>query len=248
MMQTENDPRFLNLAVVDDDAAFIKQIRGSLHRHFADDPSGWALSTYPDAEAFWVGHLRNRHNVAMLDVMLPGESGIELARRIYNADKRTVIIFVTASSDHVYHGYGVNAIGYVLKPIDDGTIADLLRECRKRLAPAPGRHIMLKTEIGRVAVSFHSITHIESYYRKVRVYADNETLTCSGRLNEYLPQLNEHFIQVHKSFVVNMKRVRSIKYDSLLLDNDAVVPISRSRNRELQDRYFAILSEDGDDA
>lgn len=233
----------LKIAVVDDDNKFRNEIRDALERLFPN-ATKWSLEEYHDAEEFHKNFKENRPDIVLMDIMLPGENGIEAAKKIYAEDKRTIIVFVTISPDFALHGYGVNAAGYLLKPLDDRRLAEIMKTCRERLADARPVRITAKRENRLMQINLENISHIESINRKVHIHTDGETLECSGKLGDFIDQAPGAFIQTHKSFIVNFARVREISYNNAILDNGGIVPISRSCRQPARDAFFANIIEE----
>ena len=65
---------------------------------------------------------------AFLDIKLRGMSGIELAKDIRERSPKTKVIFCTAYSDYAMEAFSVHAVGYLLKPVSEGDIRDVLRQ------------------------------------------------------------------------------------------------------------------------
>ncbi len=115
-----------SIALVDDDSAFAEEMRKTLAGVFAAAEEKYELTIYPDAEAFWRGYDAFRPDIVFFDIQLPGESGIDAAKKLYRVDKRPVIVFITSSPDFAVQGYGVNALGYLVKPLTERALASLL--------------------------------------------------------------------------------------------------------------------------
>ncbi len=233
----------LKIAVVDDDSQFRADVRSALGRCLGGSPQ-WSLVEYPDSETFHREFSGTRPDIVLLDIMLPGENGIDAARRIYAADKRTLILFVTSSPDFALHGYGVNAVGYLLKPLDNKRLADALRDCRGRLDENPPPRLVVKCGNRVRQIDLAAISHLESANRKVRIHAAGETLDCQGKLAEYIEQIPGAFLRVHTSFAVNAARVRELGYYTVLLDDGATVPVSRTYRQRTRDGFFSRLAEE----
>lgn len=233
----------LKIAVVDDDRKFRADVRSVLERLLAEN-GAWTLAEYRDAETFHHDFQNNRPDIALMDIILPGESGIDAARKIFAQDKRTLIVFVTVSPDFALHGYGVNAVDYLLKPLDEKRLEEVLRTCQERLAANRPARIAVKCDNRLRQIDLADISHIESINRKIHIHTDNETLACTGRLGDILNQSPDAFLQVHKSFAVNFTRIREINYNNAVLDNGAAVPISRTYRQQARDAFFSNLAEE----
>lgn len=231
----------LSIAMVEDNPAFVKSMRAALARHFFGQTATWSFAAYPDAEAFREAFLRVRPDIVMLDILLPGENGIDLARWIYELDERPIIAFITASPDFAFHGYGVNALAYMLKPLTDASLASFLEACEKRLRLSGVARLAVRCPEGKRVLEVNGITHLESKNRRVFVHCRTETVKCIGKLDDFAACLPESFIRVHKSFIVNLNRVAAMRATDLTLDNGEKVPMSRRYGKHAVERFFTGL-------
>ena len=108
----------LQVAICDDDRAALERYAAQLERLAVQEQLGIRLTTFPSGEAllFALEDLDWRLDILYLDVQMPGLDGIETARRLRAADEGLQIVFVTGHADRVFDGYGVGALGYLLKP------------------------------------------------------------------------------------------------------------------------------------
>jgi len=67
-----------------------------------------------------------RYDLVLLDIVMDGMNGMELARTIRESDQKAVIIFITSSREFVFEGYNVNALHYLMKPVDAGLLERLI--------------------------------------------------------------------------------------------------------------------------
>ncbi len=228
----------LSIVLVDDDAAFVEDMRQALTRCLSGRRDGWVYTAFPDAKAFWRGYEAERPDIVFIDVMLPGENGIEIAEKLHSMDVRPILVFVSSSADFAVHGYGVNALRYLLKPVTDTALDNVLEACRKRLCTRRDDILPIRGRGGSRRIPLADITHLESSNRQVLVHLEGETATCSGKLADYLPLLSERFLQVHKSFIVNLDHAAWLRSGEITLDNGQKVPVSR-RYRDLAvERFF----------
>ena len=173
--------------------------------------------------------------VVLMDVEMPGKTGIECARAIQDRDPRTVIVFATAHEEYMKSAFEVYAFDYLVKPFRVERALETLERIRDRLgggiaepvapvAPAPvapvapasisvpGR-IMLKHREG---VSFLDLKDIAMVMRENRttvlLMRDGARYTVGdgmADLDERLP--DELFFRTHKSYIVNLNLIESIQ-------------------------------------
>ena len=170
-----------------------------------------------------------RPEVVLMDVEMPGMTGIECARAIQDRDPRTVLVFATAHEEYMASAFEVYAFDYLVKPFRVERAMQTLERIRERLrggvaeaievnAPAqkaveqvPGR-MMLKHRDG---VSFIDIADIAMVLRENRstilLMKDGARYVVAGgmaELDERLP--DDMFFRTHKSYIVNLNLIESI--------------------------------------
>src|SRR5687767_4782562 len=74
-------------------------------------------------------------DLVMLDVQMPGLTGFEVARRLFDAGVDAQLVFVTAFDQHAIEAFEINAVDYLLKPIEAGRLALAVERVRKRIQP-----------------------------------------------------------------------------------------------------------------
>ena len=195
--------------------------------------------------------LEHHPDVLFLDIQMPGTNGIKLADTLSSLKTPPVVVFVTAFSEYAAEAFGLNAVDYVLKPVEIARLEQALTKVEQALTarkPAPGA-----AQVHRVAVerngqrSFIPVSDI-SYFEAKADYALAYTAAGSYLVSESISVLEERleadgFLRVHRSFLVNIDDVHNIevKKPSGLIEltlerTDSAVPVSRRRAVEVKRR------------
>lgn len=195
-------------------------------------------------------HLRDRaFDVVVLDIAMPGLGGLELASVLAQFSDPPAIVFVTAHEEHALEAFDVGAAGYLLKPLDNQRLVQVLR----RLSPTGGRDVSSGNadplEVvpvdapGRtVLVARSEVAWVESAGDYVRLHTfDGRSLLVRlslGRLEEaWVP---EGFARVHRQYLVCLRAVRELRTEGaqmyVQVPPGADLPVSRRHVRELRDR------------
>jgi len=180
---------------------------------------------------------RLRPDVVFLDIQMPGLTGFEVARRMIDADSPTHIIFVTAYDQHAIEAFEVNAVDYLLKPVDPARLELALERARKRVALERGdkvggvspeqlekiveavaerrnRRDRLALKVGErfLLVAADEVVYASLADDVITVVAGKHTGTSSCRtLDELQDQLDPGvFWRVHRSHLVNINKVKEI--------------------------------------
>jgi len=177
-------------------------------------------------------------DVAFLDVQMPGLTGFEVARRLIQIDAPPQIVFVTAFDQHAVDAFSVNAVDYVLKPVDEVRLAQTLERVRARLATRPAtsprsplspedlervieavqarqtRRDQLAVRVGErfILVQAEEVVHASLVDDTIVVATQTLSGTSSYRtLEELQTRLDPAvFWRVHRSHLVNITNIKEI--------------------------------------
>ena len=178
-----------------------------------------------------------RPDLVFLDVQMPGLTGFEVARRLIEADVVSQLVFVTAFDQYAIDAFGVNAVDYVLKPIDADRLELTLARARTRLASRQaakmpltpedlervveavqarqgGRRDQLAVRTGErfVLVQADEVIHASLIDEAIVVVTNTVTGTSNYRtLDELQTRLDPAvFWRVHRSHLVNITKIKEI--------------------------------------
>lgn len=179
----------------------------------------------------------------LLDVMMPGMDGMAVAREIRSFDEAADIVFLTASPDFAYASYGVHALDYLLKPIQEEKLFSILNRLLLR-EKEPQEAMLLKCGSTLTRISFSELVYVEVMNKRLFYYlADGTVKEVSGRLKHCESLLLEHpeFKQIHRSYIVNLLKVNELSPTTVKTENGKILPVSRGLYRELQKDYTKLL-------
>ena len=188
-----------------------------------------------------------RYDIYLLDIVMPGLDGMELAREIRNYDKAADIIFLTSSSEFAVESYQVKASNYLMKPLQKDRVFEALDDIMRTRIEDRDSCIVLRSNIGVHKVRLSEIVYVEALNRKVIYYLKNNSqITCAEKFAAVCNLLLQHqeFLLVHRSFVVNMNYIRSIDATDMCLANDSCIPLAQRRVPEIKRLYLAFQMEE----
>ena len=164
-------------------------------------------------------------DIFLLDIEMPGISGIDLAKTLREQNDTAVIVFITGYADYIAEGYDVSALHYLMKPLDKEKLFSVLDKARHVLGK---REACLLLESGKEThrIPLKEIRYIEVSANYVTVHASDD-VTAKKTLSEVETQLDERFARAGRSFVVNLSYVRRVTKHEVVLSTDERVPLSR---------------------
>lgn len=173
----------------------------------------------------------------MLDIELPGISGMELARRVRQSDRQLQIVFVSGYSDYLADGYEVEALHYLLKPVSAQKLDAVLDRALERL-DARGRSLLVESDEGLCRLPLSEIRWLEVMGNYVTIHAGRD-YTLRKPLKDLEPLLDESFFRTGRSFLVNLRFVKEVTRTQVTLTDASTVPLSRRRYDAI---HHAIIS------
>ena len=200
-----------------------------------------------------------RIDAIFVDINMPDMNGMDFVRSLAAPP---LVVFTTAYSEYAVDGFKVDAVDYLLKPfgLDDFKRAAMRvkrrYEAENSVAAEPSdsddihsvshteeESIFLKTEHRVVRVSIADIRYIEGMSEYLKVHIDGQhpivMLFSMKKMEERLPS---HFLRIHRSYIVNMRRVQEVTKNRIVMDKDTYLPIGdmykETLSAYLADKYF----------
>ena len=195
---------------------------------------------------------QGRFDLYLLDIIMPGLSGIELAERLGAMGPRPYVIFLTTSADYTLEAFSVRAQNYLLKPLERKALFKALDTARSELAGPPDRPVTIFSAQGSaVVVPLTAIVYAESRNHTVSYHMKDGRVIKSRTVREPFARAvgtlleSGCFLQPHQSFAVNMNEIFRLSSQSVDLSGGVRVPVARSRLAAVRAAYIAFLSRRG---
>lgn len=188
------------------------------------------------------------YDLVLLDVIMPGLSGVQVAQELRELDKNVRFIFISSSPKFAVESYKVGAYYYLLKPADAASLFPLLDRVVSELFMQKEQGFVLKDRKGVVMISFAGLEYVEVINKTVSFHmADGAIREVTASLADIEEKLlsRPEFMKAHRSYLVNLKYVQSIGVSSIVTKNGHSVPVSRRRRNEIQDAYVDFLHQEG---
>ncbi len=182
---------------------------------------------FGSAEAFlFACDGKKEFDVLLLDIQMKAMDGIALAREIRKYNDRLQIIFITGFSDYIAEGYEVSALHYLLKPVKEQKLFEVLNRAAGRLRTSV-RMILFQRSGESVRIPADEVYYAEAFSHYITVYTKEGAQSFHMRLSDMEEQLGEGFFRCHRSYIVGMKHVCRITRAAMVLDTGREIPLSR---------------------
>lgn len=231
------------LAVCDDNKEELDAVLSQLDAWQAQHNTTLHYRSFQSAVELLESARRERFALYLLDVIMPGMNGIETAREIRLFDDAAEIVFLSASPGFAYESYGVRALNYLLKPIEQEKLFALLDQMHLR-EQNPLEALTLKTGTTIVRVPYGRISYVEVIGKHIYFHlVDGDVREVAGSLKDFESLLlpRPEFMRVHRSYIVNMFQVEQLSSAGLRTFQGENLPVSRLSYPQLQKDYMALL-------
>lgn len=184
-----------------------------------------SVSEFPTAEAFLFEYEELVPDLVLLDIEMPGMNGVELAKRLRERNKLIQIVFITGFSEYIAEGYEVAALHYLLKPVSPEKLFSTLDRALER-QEIDGRKIVFQTSVETVQLLLYEIRYIEVIKNYITIYA-KDSYIVKRTLKEIEKELDERFLRVGRSYIVNLHFVSRVTRSEIFLRGGGSVPLPR---------------------
>jgi two-component system, LytTR family, response regulator LytT len=212
-----------------------------LEKYVADTP-GLAVAAVCKSPVRAIEVLQSETiDLLFLDVQMPMLSGLNLLRSV---SRKPVTIFTTAYPQHAVDAFDLDAVDYLLKPYSFERFGHAVEKARALLrqraaTDQPDGYLTVKADRQWVKIAIADIRYIEGWKEYVKIFFDNQkvvTLESLNNLESTLPA--EHFLRVHKSYIVAKNCVQKMDGEALVLLGGARIPVARARKKEVVAELF----------
>ena len=232
----------IKIAFCDDDMEVLHQMNELLDRYRVERNEDITYAAFQSPfELLTEIEKGIRPDILFLDVVMPGQNGMDVAKEIRQYDMNMKIIFLTSSPEFAVESYSVGAYFYQLKPIWEESFFRLmdsvLAECEKKKKNS----LILRSKDGITRIDLQQLEFCEVLGRKLLFHLENgAVLESAGSLDDLAGQLMQYsnFFRPHRSFLVNMEYIQNISSRSIKMVNDAEIPIPHGKCSEIKNTYM----------
>jgi len=182
-----------------------------------------------------------KYDLYLLDVLMPGMSGIDAAQALAEDKDHPVVVFITSSLESAVEGYRVEAAGFILKPVEEESFwSTMERVVRRRLGVKKAVLSLVHNRVN-VELPLERLAWFENRLHRVFVkLTDGEVLSVNQKLSELQLVLEPHsqFLRCHQSYLVNLDYVDKLEDSCFYMRDGQMIPISRNFYKQSKNAYY----------
>ena len=232
----------LSVAICDDDPSAGLRLKQRIPKLL--DGERCRIQTYSSRDDFSAAvDEEQAPDIVFMDIELGDrDSGIELVRQLFSAGSSTQVIYLTAYVEYCSAVYETRHTYFLQKPATDELLKRALDKAMSNLAEGK-RTVCFSINGKSVCLPVDEIVYFESSYRKLTIHTSGETIQAYSTISQAAQKTGSRFLQCHKSFLVNMDRVKTMERSHFIMDDSSYVPISRGMLQKTRERFFEYLGE-----
>ena len=216
----------LRIAICDDEEAIRDYISGLVSSWTLSRGIDHETSSFPSAESFLFDYEGNpTYDVLLLDIEMPGMDGVTMAKKIREKNDLIQIVFITGYTEYIAEGYEVDALNYLVKPVSGEKLFSILDKAYSRTKKNE-KVLDLRTDGDMVRIPTSRVVSASVYGNYVTIHAD-EDITVKMTLGSLCELLDDRFLRVGRSDVVNISKIRRVTKKEILMEDGSVVPLPR---------------------
>jgi len=230
----------IRVAIVEDDRQERLRIRECLTQLEETADYTFRISDFCDGKSFlqWYSP---EYDLILMDIMMPDMNGMETAMRLREMDTQVALIFVTNMAQFAIQGYEVQAMDYILKPINKYSFAMKLKRAIARTAVQNNDTIRIRSDGEIVLLSVNDITYLEIVDHRVVYHTTHGCYAEAISLKDACGKIDRpYFVYCNRSYLVNLRHVTSVGRDEVTVGGERLI-ISRPQRKQFVTAFSDFL-------
>lgn len=227
----------LKIAVCDDEKLIADGIREQLIQYKPE----YTVDLYQSGEELLES--TEEYDLVFLDIEMPGMSGMDVAVELRSREYGGNLIFLTSHTEFMPDAFKVKAFRFLHKPIHASDFEEAVDEAEKEIINQ--KKILIHTTEGTKLLNIRDIIYFETVRNYTYIHTRQGETETRKTLRECLELVgNEHFYQVHKSYVIAFRYIETVCNDGVLMRYvNGKIPVSRRKSKEVKDAFFSYVKK-----
>ncbi len=220
----------MNICICDDEKKILEEITSFIKKEFPQSK----VKSFSDGNFFLLSlaAAEEEADLLLIDIDMPGISGMEVAAKLAEEKSKILIVFVTAHDELVYDSFKYHPFAFVRKKYLQEELRNVLKDCQKEI-DGRNRPFVFQTASQTINLAQSEILYFEGQANYLAIHTSGSEYRMRSTMAAIEEELkNNGFLRIHKGFLVNLEHVKILKTENLELDNGELLPIGKSYSDE----------------
>lgn len=232
----------MRIAICDDEIKYINDIERHLNQYFSEHGLSFNLLKYDNGIDLL--NSDNNFDIVFLDIEMPDINGIELGKKLQNANSDLVLIYITAYNHYLDDALDLGVTRFFDKPINSKRFYKGLDKAIEKLDNTEVQIHLKNSDNGITSVKANDIIMIEIENRKTKITTKDAVYHSKSSIKTWRERLNKsYFESPHNSYIVNTNYITYYCKEYIILDNKYNVPVSYARRAEFKKKFMMLLED-----
>lgn len=233
----------MKIVICDDEPIFAeylkKRVWNFFHEEHDADFEEISLQIFPDAESLLTSESALDASLFLLDIRLPGISGLDFAEQMRKRNSSVPIIFISSLHDTVYQTFRVSPLRFIRKECINEELPEALAAFVKSCQPK-----YLHLEKSGISLEIDKIKYAESVGHYLVFHYKEEIVRVRAMISDYATVLQKHgIIQCQRGYLINLSYITHLKGTCIYLKDGNSITLSRTYQKSFQESYMRYQRE-----
>ena len=242
--------RQIEIAICDDQEYYLEQLFSLLNIYQKESNYDFHIRKYLDGKKLLEEYKskENELDLVFLDVDMPGINGVDVAHHLRRNGYEGIICFVTSYDQYAIDAYGVEAMGYLLKPAQYSQLKRMLEHAVIQIfykldkEEAQKRYLEIDGKRSVVTVDLEKVLYFEKRRNQCVIHLEDGELVCYDTLKNIYERLNQvKFCYAHQGYIVNFDKIKEVGPDYIAFGDNREIPVSRKYQKGLSERHMDLI-------
>ncbi len=222
----------LRIGIVEDQKEIAEEMQGFIRQYSEErnlNPEVVWMTDGAEAVTRIVAD-REEFDIVFMDIEMPNLDGMAAARQIRHVDSKVVLVFVTNMAQYAINGYEVDALDFIVKPVNYYTVTAKLDRAIERVASRQEKTVEVHATDGIRILKVSDILYLETQNRMLYYHTRNEVIPTRASMKQAEKEfLQGQFVKCNQCYLVNLAHVQGIKGDMVLVDGEELEMSRRNK-------------------
>jgi DNA-binding LytR/AlgR family response regulator len=230
----------MRIVICEDEDKYAKQLIGYINEWAEDKNISAEVFKHTTAEKFlYEWDDGEDYDLLFLDIKMGSMTGMELAKIIRRTNRDVPIVFVTNMREYALDGYTVDAMRFLVKPVEKedcfACLDKIYQSGRNR------KYFLFKDseQDKTLRIPHGDIIYIDMFSHNATIVTVKDEYTLRKTTKQLLEELNDDlFVRCHRSYIINIRHVEAVSKAFALMSNESEIPLSKNIAKEVNEKFI----------